>query len=66
MGADIGEEAKQDIHGFDYMPLGTDLEASVKRDVATVKNYKAIPNDTPVHGFIYNVEDGSLTPVVTG
>lgn len=59
----LGTEAKDSIHGKDFMPIGTDLHASVKRDVETVKNYKAIPDDTPVHGFIYDVKNGSLIPV---
>ena len=59
----MGQEAKDDIHGFDFMPIGTDLQASVKRDVNIVKEYKAIPDDTPVHGFIYDVANGSLQPV---
>lgn len=61
----LGREAREHIHDKDYMPLGTDLVASVKRDVQVVKDYPAIPNDTPVHGFIYDVTDGSLKPVVS-
>lgn len=61
----LGKEAREHIHDNDYMPLGTDLVASVKRDVQIVKDYPAIPNDTPVHGFIYDVANGSLEPVVT-
>ncbi|DBA92234.1 TPA: hypothetical protein ACH3X1_015941 [Trebouxia sp. C0004] len=61
----LGREAREHIHDKDYMPIGTDLVASVKRDVQVVKDYPAIPNDTPVHGFIYDVTDGSLKPVVS-
>lgn len=59
----LGSEAKDSITGKDFMPIGTDLNASVKRDVDAVKNYKAIPEDTPVHGFIYDVKNGALIPV---
>lgn len=61
----LGAEAKESISGKDFLPLGPDLQASVKRDVAAVKNYKAIPDDTPVHGFIYDVKTGALEPVET-
>ena len=63
VGERLGDEAKQSITGKDYMPIGTDLYASVKRDVKTVQDYKAIPDDTPVHGFIYDVKKGALIPV---
>lgn len=59
----LGPEAHEHVEGLDFMPIGTDLHASVKRDVQIVKEYKAIPNDTPVHGFIYDVKNGSLLPV---
>lgn len=61
----LGKEAREHISNKDYMPLGTDLVASVKRDVQVVKDFPAIPNDTPVHGFIYDVTNGSLKPVVS-
>jgi len=61
----LGKEAREHIADKDYMPLGTDLVASVKRDVQVVKDFPAIPNDTPVHGFIYDVTNGSLKPVVS-
>ena len=61
----LGKEAREHIADKDYMPLGTDLVASVKRDVQVVKDFPAIPNDTPVHGFIYDVTNGSLKPVIS-
>ena len=64
MGERLGKDARVSIDGKDYMPLGTDLQASVKRDVQAVKDHKAIPNETPVHGYIYDVEKGALINVV--
>ncbi len=58
----MGPEAKKEVEGKDFMPF-RDLEASIRTDVNIVKQTKAIPDDVPVHGFIYDVKNGALTPV---
>ena len=51
-----------DASGIDFLPF-SDLEASVREDVATVKGSPLIPNDIPVTGFIYDVRSGLLEQV---
>jgi carbonic anhydrase len=43
----------------------TDLEQSVVDDVKTIKHHELVPNDIKVKGFIFNLEDHELRPVVT-
>ena len=41
-----------------------DLEENVRAQVEKIKSNPYLPNDIPVHGFIYQVEDGRLREVV--
>ncbi len=42
-----------------------DLAQSVKEDVNRIKNHPLVPNDIPVHGYIYDVGTGKLNEVPT-
>ncbi len=46
------------FHAFD------DLADNVKQQVKRIRTTPFIPEDVPVHGFIYHVENGSLEKVV--
>jgi carbonic anhydrase len=51
-----------DASGIDFLPF-SDVEASVRDDVATVKGSPLIPNDIPVTGFVYDLRSGRLEQV---
>jgi carbonic anhydrase len=58
LAADPGADASS----IDFLPF-SDLEASVREDVTTVRSSPLIPNDIPVTGFVYDVRSGRLTTV---
>ena len=61
----LGEEGVTALRGFgnDFQPF-SDLEQSVKDDVALLKGSKLIPDSVNVSGWIYEVETGKVRPVV--
>ena len=61
---DIGSHAKEEIDGFDFMPMKGEMEDNIRKDVQVVKDCAAIPDDLPVHGFIYDVTTGAINQVV--
>lgn len=63
VGTEVGPEGKDVIDGFDFMGLGQDAEENVRKDVQVVKDCKAISDDVPVFGFIYDVQTGVLHSV---
>lgn len=58
----IRRELDADASAIDFLPF-SDLEESVRRDVATVRNSPLIPRDIPVSGFTYDVRTGRLHEV---
>ena len=63
---DLRTKVKQDLHAdaeaIDFLPF-SDLEQSVRDDVALIKNSPLIPDSISVSGFIYDVRSGRLLPV---
>jgi carbonic anhydrase len=57
--ADLGADAS----GWDFLPF-SDLEASVRDDVQTLRDSPLIPRDIPISGAIYDVRSGRLQEVV--
>jgi carbonic anhydrase len=57
--ADLGVNASD----WDFLPF-TDLEASVRDDVAILRNSPLIPRDIPISGAVYDVRTGRLQEVV--
>ena len=49
---------KVTFHAFD------DLADNVKQQVKRIRTTPFIPEDIPVHGFVYHVENGSLEKIV--
>ncbi len=41
----------------------SDLAESVRSDVARIKSHPLVPDDIPVHGYIYDCKSGKLTEV---
>lgn len=58
----IQRELGADASSIDFLPF-SDLEESVRQDVATLRNSPLIPADIPISGFIYDVRTGRLREV---
>jgi carbonic anhydrase len=63
LAAKIKEEVGADVSGRDFLPF-SDLEQSVRDDVATIRQSPLIPKDIPVAGAIYDVRTGELREIV--
>lgn len=63
---DLRKKLKQDMNvnadNIDFLPF-SNLEQSVRDDVAAIKNSPLIPKNIEVSGFIYDVKSGKLLPV---
>jgi carbonic anhydrase len=52
-----------DAAGIDFLPF-SDLDESVREDVATLRSSPLVPRDIAVRGFVYDVRSGRLREVV--
>jgi len=63
---DLRAKVKQGLHAdadnIDFLPF-SDLEQSVRDDVAFLRNSPFIPDNIEISGFIYDVKSGKLLPV---
>ena len=60
--AKVREELGADADDIDFLPF-TDLEQSVREDVAFLKSSPLIPDDVIIRGFVYDVRTGKLRAV---
>jgi carbonic anhydrase len=64
----LREQLRRDLNvdasDVDFLSF-TDLDASVRQDVETIRSSPLIPRDIPVRGFVYDVRTGRLHEVVT-
>ena len=62
----IRDQLKQDLNAdasaIDFLPF-SDVDASVQRDLETIRANPLIPSDIPVRGFVYDVTTGRLREV---
>src|SRR6266852_3806300 len=58
----LRQEFKADASHIDFLPF-SDLEQSVRDDIATIKASPFIPDNITVSGFLYDVKSGRLLPV---
>lgn len=58
----IKEDLGVDVAGRDFLPF-SDLDASVRDDVKTVKESPLVAPDTSVYGYVYDVETGLIRTV---
>ena len=56
------EQLDADASDVDFLPF-SDLEQSVRDDVALIRNSPFIPSEIPVTGFIYDVKTGRIQEV---
>ena len=63
----IRDQLKQDLNAdasaIDFLPF-SDVDASVRRDLETIRANPLIPSDIPVRGFVYDVTTGRLREIV--
>ena len=59
----VQAELGADVHGQDFLPF-SDLEQSVRDDVAYLRASSLIPDSIPISGAIYDVETGKVREVV--
>lgn len=59
VGAGPGSDEGKNI---DWLTISDQAE-SVKADVQRIKSHPLVPNDIPVHGYIYDCKSGKLTAV---
>ncbi len=63
---DLRSKVKQELHAnadsIDFLPF-SDLEQSVRDDVAFLKASPFIPDSIDMSGFIYDVKTGKILPV---
>lgn len=55
LGVEVGDR--------DFLPF-TDVEASVREDMAILRQSPLIPDDVVINGAVYDVDTGRMTPVM--
>ena len=58
----LNEELGVDVSGQDFLPF-TDVEESVREDVALLRQSPLIPDDVEISGAVYDVATGRMTVV---
>lgn len=58
----LNEELGVDVSGQDFLPF-TDVEESVREDVALLRQSPLIPADVEISGAVYDVATGRMTVV---
>jgi carbonic anhydrase len=60
--AQVKRELGADASGIDFLPF-SDVEKSVRDDVAALRDSPFMPRDVPIRGFVYDVRTGRLSEV---
>jgi carbonic anhydrase len=60
--AQVKHELGADASGIDFLPF-SDVEKSVRDDIAALRDSPFMPRDVPIRGFVYDVRTGGLTEV---
>lgn len=58
----LKQELQAEADHLDFLPF-SNLEQSVRDDIATLKDSPLIPDTVDISGFIYDVKTGRLSPV---
>lgn len=58
----LNQELGVDVSGQDFLPF-TDVEESVREDVALLRQSPLIPADVEISGAVYDVDTGRMTVV---
>ncbi len=60
--AQVKRELGADASGIDFLPF-SDVEKSVRDDIAALRDSPFMPRDVPIRGFVYDVRTGRVTEV---
>lgn len=63
--ARIGAQRGVDASGFDFL-ASTDQLATLRDDIARIRDCPLLPPDLTVGGFIFDVRSGELLPIAAG
>ena len=63
LAAKVKQDLGADVSGRDFLPF-SDLEQSVRDDVAAIRASALIPHDIPISGAIYDVRSGKLQEII--
>lgn len=61
--AQLKRDLGVDVTSQDFLPF-TDIEASVREDIALLKQSPLIPDDVEISGAVYDVDTGRMTEVI--
>ncbi|MFM0790387.1 beta-class carbonic anhydrase [Streptococcus suis] len=61
--AQLKRDLGVDVAGQDFLPF-TDVEESVREDIALLKQSPLIPDDVEISGAVYDVDTGRMTEVI--
>ncbi|HFI0151360.1 TPA: beta-class carbonic anhydrase [Streptococcus suis] len=61
--AQLKRDLQVDVSGQDFLPF-TDVEESVREDIALLKQSPLIPDDVEISGAVYDVDTGRMTEVI--
>lgn len=61
--AQLKRDLGVDVAGQDFLPF-TDIEESVREDIALLKQSPLIPDDVEISGAVYDVDTGRMTEVI--
>lgn len=59
----LKRDLRVDVAGQDFLPF-TDIEESVREDIALLKQSPLIPDDVEISGAVYDVDTGRMTEVI--
>ncbi|HFI2431403.1 TPA: beta-class carbonic anhydrase [Streptococcus suis] len=59
----LKRDLQVDVSGQDFLPF-TDVEESVREDIALLKQSPLIPDDVEIFGAVYDVDTGRMTEVI--
>ncbi|HEL2217545.1 TPA: carbonic anhydrase [Streptococcus suis] len=59
----LKRDLEVDVAGQDFLPF-TDIEESVREDIALLKQSPLIPDDVEISGAVYDVDTGRMTEVI--
>ncbi|WP_105257643.1 beta-class carbonic anhydrase [Streptococcus suis] len=61
--AQLKRDLQVNVSGQDFLPF-TDVEESVREDIALLKQSPLIPDDVEIFGAVYDVDTGRMTEVI--
>ncbi|MBT0897553.1 carbonic anhydrase, partial [Streptococcus infantarius subsp. infantarius] len=60
--AQLERDLGVDVHDKDFLPF-SDVEESVREDIAILRNSPLIPDDVVISGAVYDVDTGRMREI---